>query len=47
MCSTRVAVLPDGDRQNLSEPSRIVAGVCNSSITCSVFEHTIDYDSNK
>jgi hypothetical protein len=33
--------------QNLSVARLIVFGMCNSSITCSVFEHTIDYSSNK
>jgi hypothetical protein len=40
-------IFPAGCRQNLSVPCHIVSGVCNSSITCSVFERIIDYSSNK
>jgi hypothetical protein len=40
-------IFPPGGRLNLSVSCHIVSGVCNSSITCSVFEHIIDYSSNK
>jgi len=34
-------------RRDLSVPRRMVPGMCNDSITCSVFERIIDYASNK
>lgn len=45
MCSRSVTFLVCAARE-MSVARFIVIGVRNTSITCSVFEHTIDYTSN-